>query len=75
MKAVSFALAATLVASAASALPTTVQHAKRCSPDEVFPTWAANDGNIVYSSGWTVLTNQGSHDYQGVEAYSGQPCA
>lgn len=49
---------------------------KRCDPWEVYPTYLANDTqDIHYSSGWTILTHQGSFDKGGVEAYNHDACA
>ena len=44
---------------------------KRCSPFDTFPIYYANGTEITYSSGWTILKNQGSRDQEGTEAYSG----
>lgn len=62
----------------ASPVPETAHVAqveKRCSPFDTTPTYLANGKNISYSSGWTILTNQGSRDKNGTEAYSGDACA
>lgn len=64
----------------ASPVPETAQAAqveKRCSPFDTTPTYYADGKNITYSSnnGWKILTNQGSRDEHGTEAYSGDACA
>ena len=71
------ALLSTIVASA-SPVPEAAQAAqveKRCSPFDTTPTYYADGKNITYSSGWKILTNQGSRDKDGTEAYSGDACA
>lgn len=69
MKATLASIAALVAASAVSAAPANME--KRCSPYEVFPSYLANSPDITYAGGgWTVLTNQGSRDVGGTEAYS-----
>ena len=72
------AVLATILATAAVVTASPVAVDKRQPHDCTGPTnfyYANNTKEFTYSSDWHILTDNGSFDYDGVEAYSGSACA